>query len=220
MRDEFVQELQNLRTQSDAVSAKWTALAGDAVVQEALESVNKALGTKFALQPASSFATNLKQLKSLEETVKSDAIKLDNERNSLWVNVQINDKHKNRMIVDSGASTLSISEKMARDMGIKLDAGGVPVRVSLADGRIVPGTMVKLDSVRVGKFTVQDVDCCVLGSDAPDAPPLLGMSFLGQFKFEVDANQAELKLLKVDSGEPLPKDMGKGKAKATKKKKS
>jgi tetrahydromethanopterin S-methyltransferase subunit G len=25
------------------------------------------------------------------------------------------------------------------------------------------------------------------------------MSFLGQFKFEVDANQAELKLLKVDS---------------------
>jgi hypothetical protein len=79
--------------------------------------------------------------------------------------------------------------------------------------------MIKLDSVRVGKFTVQDVECCVLGPDARDAPPLLGMSFLGQFKFEVDANQAELKLLKVDSGEPQPKDKSKDKAKAAKKKK-
>lgn len=219
IRDEFVEELQKMRTQSEEVTEKWTALAADPAVKEALESVNKALSTKFTLQPATSFAANLKQLKTIEDAVKSDSIKLDNERNSLWVNVMINDKHKNRMIVDSGASTLSISDKMARGMGIKADAGGTPVRVSLADGRTVPGTMVKLDSVKVGKFTVQNVECCVLGADAPDAPPLLGMSFLGQFKFEVDANQAELKLLKVDSGEPVPKELGKEKGKAAKKKK-
>ena len=45
------------------------------------------------------------------------------------------------------------------------------------------------------------------------------MSFLGQFKFEVDANQAELKLLKVDSGEPQPKDKSKDKARGATKKK-
>jgi hypothetical protein len=45
------------------------------------------------------------------------------------------------------------------------------------------------------------------------------MSFLGQFKFEVDANQAELRLVKVDSGEPVPKDKTKDKGKAMKKKK-
>jgi len=217
LRDDFVQELQTMRTQAGAVSQKWTALAEDASVKEALQAVNKSLGKQFTLQPAGSFGGNLKQLKSMEEAVKSDLIKLENETNSLWVNVTINDKYKKRMIVDSGASTISVPDRMARDMGIKPDADGVPVRVSLADGRVVPAMMVKLDSVRVGKFTVQDVECCVLSPDAPDAPPLLGMSFLSQFKFEVDANQAELKLLKVDSGEPAPK--GKDKGKTAKKKK-
>jgi len=82
----------------------------------------------------------------------------------------------------------------------------------------VPATLIKLASVRVGKFTVEDVECCVLGREAPDAPPLLGMSFLGQFKFEVDAQQAELKLVKVDSGEPVPKEKSGPKSKMKKKK--
>jgi clan AA aspartic protease (TIGR02281 family) len=220
IRDEFVQELAAMRAHADAVPEKWKNLAADDAVMGAVDAVNKALGTKFALQPAPSFAANNKQLKTMEDAVTSQAIKLDNETNSLWVNVTINDKHKQRMIVDSGANTLSLPDKMARDMGIKAEADGVPMRVILADGRQVPALMIKLDSVRVGKFTVQDVECCVLGPDATDAPPLLGMSFLGQFKFEVDAHQAELKLLKVDSGEPQPKDKSKDKARAAKKKKS
>src|SRR4029450_5531252 len=110
----------------------------------------------------------------MEDAVKSDAIKLENETNSLWVNVTINDKHKKRMIVDSGATTISLPDKMARDMGTKAAADGVPVMVGLADGRKVPATMIKLDSVKVGKFTAQDVECCVLGPEASDAPGLLG----------------------------------------------
>jgi len=219
VRDEYIQELANLRTQAEEIPKKWSALAEQDAVKEAVEAINKALGSKFALQPVSTFVGSLKQLKTMEEAVRSEAIKLENETNSLWVNVTINDKHKKRMIVDSGASTISLPDKMARDMGIKADASGVPVLVSLADGRKVPGMMIKLDSVKVGKFTVQDVECCVLGPDASDAPALLGMSFLGQFKFELDANQAELRLVKVDSGEPVPKDKAKDKGKPTKKKK-
>jgi aspartyl protease family protein len=219
IRDGFVQELETIRSHADEVPRKWTALAEDPASKEALNAVNKALGTKFSLQPTSSFAANVKQLKTMQDAVKSDSIKLENETNSLWVNVLINDKHRKRMIVDSGASTVSLSDRMAREMGIKLDANGTPVRVSLADGRVVPATMVKLDSVKVGKFTVLDVECCVLSPEAPDAPALLGMSFLGQFKFEVDTAQAELKLLKVESGEPMPKDKSKDKGKPTKKKK-
>jgi hypothetical protein len=36
---------------------------------------------------------------------------------------------------------------------------------------------------------------------AVNAPALLGMSFLDQFKFEIDSEKMELKMLKVDSGE-------------------
>jgi aspartyl protease family protein len=64
--------------------------------------------------------------------------------------------------------------------------------------------LVKLASVRVGKFTAENVECVVLGEQAINAPPLLGMSFLGQFKFELDAAQSLLKLVKVDSGETAP----------------
>jgi aspartyl protease family protein len=218
LRDEFIQELANLREQTEEVMKKWSALAEEEPVKQAVEAINQALGSKFALQPTSTFTGNLKQLKTLEEAIKSEAIKLENENNSFWVNVTINDKQKKRMIVDTGASAISLPDKMARDMGIKTDADGVPVIVNLADGRKVPGTMIKLNSVKVGKFTVQDVECCVLGPDATDAPALLGMSFLGQFKFEVDADRAELRLVKVDSGEPLPKDKAREKAKAKKKK--
>ncbi|MGC4005423.1 MAG: hypothetical protein QM811_20805 [Pirellulales bacterium] len=30
------------------------------------------------------------------------------------------------------------------------------------------------------------------------SPPLLGMSFLGNFKFEIDKNKSELKMVKID----------------------
>ena len=206
IRESYVQDVLSMRTKADEVTQAWAKIAADSAVKESLDKINSALASKFALKPSSTFTANSKQLKTMEEAVSSEAIKLDNEGNSLWVNVTVNDKHKKRMIVDSGANTLSLPDKMARDMGIEARSTGVPVRVSLADGREVPATLIKLDSVRVGKFTVENVECCVLGPEAPDAPPLLGMSFLGQFKFEVDAQQAELKLVKVDSGEPAPKE--------------
>jgi aspartyl protease family protein len=218
IRESYVQDVLSMRTKADEVTQKWAKLAADKEVKKSLDKVNDALGAKFTLNPSSSFTANIKQLKTMEEAVSSEAIKLENEGNSLWVNVTVNGKHSKRMIVDSGANTLSLPEKMIRDMGIESLSTGVPVRVSLADGREVPATLIKLASIRVGKFTVEDVECCVLGREAPDAPPLLGMSFLGQFKFEVDAQQAELKLVKVDSGEPVPKEKAGPKTKMKKKK--
>lgn len=67
-----------------------------------------------------------------------------------------------------------------------------------ADGSEVPGYLKKIDSVRVGKFTVENVECVVLHALAVWAPALLGMSFLGHFKFELDSSRSELKMVKVD----------------------
>jgi aspartyl protease family protein len=219
IREAYVEEVLPMRAKADEITRKWSSLAADTAVQAAVDAMNKALNTKFALKPSSTFAANLKQLKTMEEAINSEAIRLENEGSSLWVSVTINGKHKQRMVVDSGASIISLPDKMARDMGLD-QKDGEPMVVGLADGSEVRATRIKLDSVKVGQFTVEDVECCVLGPEARDAPPLLGMSFLGQFKFEVDAQQAELKLLKVDSGEPVPKEKPREKMKATKKKKS
>jgi len=218
IRESYVQDVLSMRAKADEITQKWDKAAADNDLKAALDKINDSLGSKFVLKPSTSFAGNIKQLKTMEEAVSSEAIKLENERNSLWVNVTVNGKHSKRMIVDSGANCISLPDKMVKDMGIEIGSSGVPVRVSLADGREVPATLIKLASVRVGKFTVEDVECCVLGREAPDAPPLLGMSFLGQFKFEVDAQQAELKLVKVDSGEPVPKEKAGPKSKMKKKK--
>lgn len=218
IRDEFVQELLATRTTANEATRKWKALAADSAVKQAVESLNKAVGTNLTVGPSSSLATSLKALEAMEKTVASEAIKLDNQSNSLWVSVTINGKHQQRLIVDSGATIVSLPAKMARDMAIEPGSSGEPVEVGLADGRKVPGVRIKLASVRVGSFTVEDVECCILGPEATDAPALLGMSFLGQFKFEIDAKRSELKLLKVDSGEPAPKPGAKPKKRPIKKK--
>ena len=218
IREAYVDEVLPMRAKADEITRKWSSLAAEKEMQDAVDAVNKALNTKFALKPSSTFTASLKQLKTMEEAINSDAIRLENEANSLWVSVTINGKHKQRMVVDSGASIISLPDRMARDMGLD-QKDGEPMLVGLADGREVQATRIKLGSVKVGQFTIEDVECCVLGPEARDAPPLLGMSFLGQFKFEVDAQQAELKLLKVDSGEPVPKEKPREKMKATKKKK-
>lgn len=105
------------------------------------------------------------------------------------------------MIVDSAASSISVSHDFAKKLGIEIKDSDEDAIVTLADGSQIPAKIVYLDSVRVGKFTAENVECCVMHPRAVNAPALLGMSFLDQFKFEIDSEKMELKMLKVDSGE-------------------
>ena len=59
---------------------------------------------------------------------------------------------------------------------------------------------VTVPSLRVGKFTVDNVRCAVLGPEATEAEPLLGLSFLKQFRFEIDTQKSTLTMVKVDEG--------------------
>ena len=67
----------------------------------------------------------------------------------------------------------------------------------LADGSRITGRLVTIGSVRVGKFTAENVQCAVLGAEAANAPSLLGMSFLENFKFQVDAAKGTLKMVQI-----------------------
>ena len=58
-----------------------------------------------------------------------------------------------------------------------------------------------IPSVRVGKFVVEKVECAVLGEEAVNAEPLLGMSFLGHFKFELDSDAKTLTMVKIAGAE-------------------
>lgn len=197
-RETYVEKVLATRALADRISHQWEKAAADPKQQLAIEKVNEVLNKKLALRPSTSFSTAERQLQGIEEKVLSETIKLNNENGTLWVSVMINGKHTQQMVLDSGANTISLPFAMAKEMGVEPTSSDTEIVVSLADGSEVPGYLKKLASVRVGKFTVENVDCVVLDQRAIRAPALLGMSFLGQFKFELDSNRAELKMVKVD----------------------
>jgi clan AA aspartic protease (TIGR02281 family) len=204
-REAYVEQVLALRTSADLITQHWDKAAADPKQQAAIEAVNEVLKKKLALKPSVAFGTAERQLKSIEEKVLSETIKLTRDGDTQWASVVINGKHTKQMVVDTGATSISLPFAMAKEMGLEPTSQDTEIRVGLADGSEVPGYLKTIPSVRVGRFTVENVECVVLGPQAVRAPALLGMSFLGQFKIELDANRAELKMVKVDIEATKPK---------------
>lgn len=82
------------------------------------------------------------------------------------------------LLVDTGATLVSLSVADAEQAGISYKAGQ-PVRTSTANG-VVPGWLIKLATVRVGDVTAYEVDAIVSQGVMPYV--LLGNSFLTRFQ--------------------------------------
>jgi clan AA aspartic protease (TIGR02281 family) len=107
------------------------------------------------------------------------------------------------------AQLFGLPASVATRFGLKPSDKDRRIILQLADGREIEAHLMKLANVRVGKFTVEDVECAVLSQQAVNAEPLLGMSFLEHFKFEIDAAARKLTMVKVTGSDSPP-------AKATK----
>ncbi|MFZ2307343.1 MAG: retropepsin-like aspartic protease [Rhodoferax sp.] len=90
---------------------------------------------------------------------------------------QINGK-STQMVVDTGATSVSISMSEAQRMGIDFKSGQM-IQMSTANG-VIPGWLIKLGSVRVGDVSVHGVDAVVSSGSMPYV--LLGNSFLTRFQ--------------------------------------
>lgn len=86
-----------------------------------------------------------------------------------------------QFLVDTGATTVALSESQARRLGVDYRGGGRPVRVSTANGT-TQGWQVKLERVKVGVLEVLGVEAVVLQGDSPSTA-LLGMSFLNRVRW-------------------------------------
>jgi len=172
-------------------------------VKTALGSLNKASGKSFSIAPTASFQANLRRLKQLEDTILSESIELRGDgSNTLRVSVVVNGKYQQEMTLDSGASLISLPAAIAAKFGIKPGPKDAAITLQLADGSEIQGHLMKLSSVRIGKFTVDNVECAVLSEKAVNAEPLLGMSFLENFKFEIDAAAKRLTMVRIAGAEP------------------
>jgi aspartyl protease family protein len=83
-----------------------------------------------------------------------------------------------QLLVDTGATMVSLSEGDAERIGLNYKAGR-PWQVSTANG-VIPAWRIKLASVRIGDVTVHDVDALVSAGSMPYV--LLGNSYLSRFQ--------------------------------------
>jgi aspartyl protease family protein len=196
-RESYVQQIAEIRALVDRLSERYTALKSDSDAQSALAEWNSAANTSFELKPSTYFLNSVKKLEVLEKTVVSEKIPLRREGNSYYATVVINGKQPEEMIVDTGANSVVLPYKVAVECGAKPDDSAQAVTATVADGSKVKSKLVVLDSVRVGKFTAERVQCVVLPPEAKNAPTLLGMTFLSRFNFSI--NGTELVLSKIES---------------------
>ncbi len=116
-------------------------------------------------------------------------VKLEREGGSYYVRARINRKQTARLLVDTGATSVQISQRLARRLGINIYEGEA-VKCTLADGSRVNGHIVTLKEVNLGGVRAKGVDAVVLDSGGDrDFDGLLGMSFLENFQFRIDTRE-------------------------------
>jgi len=96
------------------------------------------------------------------------------------------------MLVDTGASSVAMSEVEAKRLGIPYLLTGKVIRVSTASSGNVKGYRVVLDRVQVGDILLHNVSGTVIEGNSP-SEVLLGMTFLGQLQMENKGNVLLLK---------------------------
>lgn len=201
-REAYLQLVLDLREKVEAANQLYESSSQDESLQAAVEELNKATGKSYSLEAPRTFMSAVRKLESLEDEVLTESISLRRQGNTLFVSVMVNGKYDKEMVVDSGASLILLPSATAKELGVEPTKEDPQVELVMADGRTVSGRLVTLEEVRVGQFTVKEVEAAVLGPEAVSAEPLLGMSFLGNFKFELDAKAGTLTMVNVEGANP------------------
>ncbi|MHC4303354.1 MAG: retropepsin-like aspartic protease family protein, partial [Planctomycetota bacterium] len=150
-REAYIRLVVEMRQRADRVSAEYVEKAADPAVQAAIAQLNEATGRAYELAPSRFFRESVRRLQRLEEAVLTDSIPVTRRvGNALFVSVVFNDKHTLEMIVDSGASMVSLPRETAARMGVQPRDTDPKIIMQLADGSTIRGTVVTVESIRVG----------------------------------------------------------------------
>ena len=196
--DAYTDLLFNLGELADRTEERYEELADDEQVQAALDALRDATGRKISLGPRRIFLRHVKELRELENAVQIDRIELRKDNEVFFIRVMLNEKERVDMMLDTGASFVALPAELAERIGIKPAEEDPAIDLRIASGDLVQGKLMSLDSVRVGKFVIEDVDCVVLPAEMQDAPTLLGGSFLRHFTYKVEPGSGRLTLSRVE----------------------
>ena len=198
-RGRYIQAILGARELVDGALRQYAELARDDSIKTALSALNSKTKTPLKLGPSRGFDESVKQLVSREKFVLSKAVALRPMGGVFEVDVTLNGKVTTPMIFDTGAGLVTISAEFAAKIGISPTASDPTVQLHDASGGITAAKLMTIATVRVGPFTVNNVECAVLPPSKRDVPLLLGQSFINQFTHKVD--NGRLLLSKVETPE-------------------
>lgn len=199
-QEAYVEQILEMRRLVDSLDAAYSDAEEDVDIQAKVKALEQERGKALTFGPSNSWRSNSRKLAELEESVTRERINLRGDGGTHYVSVVVNGEHTVEMVVDSGASLVSLPFKVAAEMGLQPNSGDPRVLLTIADGSVITAHLKKARTIRVGTFELKDVQCAVLGPEATNAEPLLGMSFLGEFQFELDSAAGTLGLTRIDDG--------------------
>jgi len=106
------------------------------------------------------------------------------------VDATINGKVKVKLMLDTGASLISLSPEVCRKLGIKETSNLPAIQMQTANG-ISRNKLIALDKVKIGDAEVDLVEASI-GKKMLGIGGLLGMSFLSNFRMEINHTESEL----------------------------
>lgn len=128
-------------------------------------------------------------------------VAMNKQSGHMIVEAMLNKKVKASLVLDTGASLILLSNKIAASLGIDTSVSTKDtVELVLADGRKVKGKKIILESVSVQGSEIEKVEAAVLpdqGDSVFAHDGLLGMSFLKNFTFKIDQKNDKLVLEKL-----------------------
>ncbi|HWE92928.1 MAG TPA: retropepsin-like aspartic protease [Tepidisphaeraceae bacterium] len=216
-RQQFVDQVLDLFTKADEAQSKYKELADDPDVKGALEKLNAPGKPKLKLGPSTEFLASATVLKKWRGDVSSDTIQIKHEHEVPMVEVTFNGTTTREMVIDSGASMVCLTADLAHQLKMIPGDKDPTIHFTMADGKVVEAKQMVIKSVRVGQFTVEEVECAVLPDSLVAAEPLLGGTFLNNFIFKVDPKAGELHLAVIAGGSRNVTTAGGGKDKDPKK---
>ena len=108
------------------------------------------------------------------------------------VRATIDGVHDVTLLLDTGASITSLDARLVRNLGLK-SSGSRELLLRTAGGVITAKT-IEVDSLNIGGHVVRGLEIATVDLGSGVADGLLGMNFLGEFKFVIDQKQRQLLL--------------------------
>lgn len=216
--ERYTENMLDARKAANELQEKWQDLEKEEEYKELVEELSTLLKQTVAPGPSRAFRKMITDLEKLEEKVLSDVIPLQNHgKNTFSVPVTINGEETIDMILDSGAGLVVLPDATAKKIDVVATEESPDIQLVLADGKIVVGKRVSIPAVRVGRFESEEIEAAILPPELTNAEPLLGMSYLKNYQFKIDAEAKTLTLSEIEgvngSAGQVKKDSAKKKKK-------